>query len=91
MIAHEEFSVFGERPHLAEPEVSIEHLNEPRAVVMQTDVERNNAETRATAGFRFPWGGDTPEFGRSRSQAVGAHARVHAHDRAADHARVASG
>jgi glyoxylase-like metal-dependent hydrolase (beta-lactamase superfamily II) len=61
VIAHEEFSVFGERPHLAEPEVSVEHMSEPRAVAVQTEGERKNAETLATASFRSPWGGDAPD------------------------------
>ena len=50
VIAHEAFSVFGERPELAHLEVSVEHLA-PRAVVP-------NREVPIPSGLPIPWGGD---------------------------------
>jgi glyoxylase-like metal-dependent hydrolase (beta-lactamase superfamily II) len=64
IIAHEEFSVFGEHLRLAEPEVSVEDL-EPRAVLA-----RSPEELAATpSGMRIPWGGDAPStLDRDRKQ-----------------------
>jgi len=52
VIAHEEFSVFGERPQLAHMEVSVEHLA-PRAVLP-------SAPVAIPTSMRIPWGGDAP-------------------------------
>jgi len=55
IVVHEDFSVFGERPQLAELEVSVEHLA-PRPVV------EASAQARAAvpSGILIPWGGDAP-------------------------------
>jgi glyoxylase-like metal-dependent hydrolase (beta-lactamase superfamily II) len=58
VVVHEDFSLFGERPHLAEPEVSIENLaDEPRAVAPERDGEM----AAAASGFHIPWGGPGPD------------------------------
>lgn len=54
IIAHELFSVFGETLRLAEPEVSVEHL-EPRPVE-----PRAPGEAAAPRGMVIPWGGEAP-------------------------------
>jgi glyoxylase-like metal-dependent hydrolase (beta-lactamase superfamily II) len=55
IVVHESFSVFGERLCLAEPEVSVENLLEPRAVLPRTA-----EEAAAPSGMHIPWGGDGP-------------------------------
>jgi glyoxylase-like metal-dependent hydrolase (beta-lactamase superfamily II) len=56
VIAHEDFSLFGERPQLAHPhlEVSVEDLP-PRAVLPLED-----GNTVIPNGMYIPWGGDQP-------------------------------
>jgi glyoxylase-like metal-dependent hydrolase (beta-lactamase superfamily II) len=54
IIAHEDFSVFGERLQLTHLEVSVEHLP-PWPVVPRTA-----AESVAPSGMHIPWGGSIP-------------------------------
>lgn len=58
VIVHEAFSVFGEKLHLAEPEVSVEHLEPrgPQPILPLTAAER----TAAPRGIVIPWGGEAP-------------------------------
>jgi glyoxylase-like metal-dependent hydrolase (beta-lactamase superfamily II) len=55
IVAHESFSVFGEQLSLAEPEVSVEHL-EPRAVAPWPEGQPPGVPS----GMVIPWGGDIP-------------------------------
>jgi glyoxylase-like metal-dependent hydrolase (beta-lactamase superfamily II) len=54
VIAHEDFSVFGERLQLEHLEVSVEHLR-PWPVLPRTP-----EESAAPRGMHIPWGGDIP-------------------------------
>jgi glyoxylase-like metal-dependent hydrolase (beta-lactamase superfamily II) len=55
VIAHEDFSVFGERPHAEHIEVSVEHLG-PRPVTRLTEQQRKFVPV----SIDIPWGGEPP-------------------------------
>jgi len=68
IVVHEAFSLFGERPELAEPEVSVEDMQRPAAPGSRVtaDCQLANAaslgaQASALAGFRIPWGGAPPD------------------------------